>query len=98
MAVPPELVAFAPSVEVQQPNEEELIDGIVASMGRVNRQMFDKHRHGIRDAHAKSHGVLKGTLTVYDTLPEPGGGLLPTEWRGIRNQSPITPGSREDAH
>ncbi len=28
------------------------------------------HRHAIRQAHAKSHGIVKGVLTVYGNLPE----------------------------
>ena len=57
-----EPVRYEPSVEVEQAvtSAEETIDKIVASMGRVNRKTFEKHRHATRDAHAKSHGVLKG--------------------------------------
>ena len=66
----PEPIRYEPSVEVEQTDEAELIDKIVASMGRVNRKVFEKHRHATRDAHAKSHGVLKGTLTVRDGLPD----------------------------
>ncbi|WP_256987119.1 hypothetical protein [Streptomyces sp. BR123] len=29
----------------------------------------DKHRHGLRDAHAKSHGVLAGELRIHSDLP-----------------------------
>jgi hypothetical protein len=47
----------------------EITELIVASMGRVNRKIFDKHRHAVRDARAKSHGVLKGELEVYPDLP-----------------------------
>ena len=36
---------------------------------RMNTRVFDKHRHAVRDAHAKSHGVLTGEVTVYDNLP-----------------------------
>jgi hypothetical protein len=46
------------------------IEQIVASMGRTNRKIFDKHRHAVRDAHAKSHGILKGELEVYPDLPQ----------------------------
>lgn len=63
-------VPYDDSVEVKQPNEDGIIDQVVASMSRVNRKVFDKHRHATRDAHAKSHGVLKGTLSVYGDLPE----------------------------
>nr|WP_282571909.1 catalase family protein [Roseomonas acroporae] len=38
-------------------------------MGAASRCAFERHRHAIRDAHAKSHAVLKGTLTVHDGLP-----------------------------
>src|SRR5271168_3961537 len=57
-------------IERIQPDEGELTELIVASMGRVNRKIFDKHRHALRDAHAKSHGILKGELEVYPDLPQ----------------------------
>ncbi|MDO7845722.1 catalase family protein [Hymenobacter sp. M29] len=63
-------VRYADGVEEIQPNEDQLTDETVASMARVNRFMFEKHRHAIRDAHAKSHGVLRGELHIYPNLPE----------------------------
>jgi hypothetical protein len=60
---------YSDSIEHIQPDETELIEKIVASMGRVNRKIFDKHRHAVRDAHAKSHGILKGEFEVYPDLP-----------------------------
>jgi hypothetical protein len=63
-------VPFHAGVEVEQPDERAMIEEIVASMARVNRRVFDQHRHALRDAHAKSHGVLKGTLAVDPDLPE----------------------------
>lgn len=56
-------------LEQKQENEDAVIDTIVASMMRVNEKVFDKHRHAKRDAHAKSHGVLVGHVTVHDNLP-----------------------------
>ncbi|HEY0062071.1 MAG TPA: catalase family protein [Telluria sp.] len=56
-------------LEQKQENEDAIIDAVVASMTRVNHRVFDKHRHATRDAHAKSHGVLVGEVTVYDMLP-----------------------------
>jgi hypothetical protein len=61
-------VRYNGAIEQRQEDEEALIEKIVASMGRVNRGNFDKYRHGIRDAHAKSHAVITGTLTVYEGL------------------------------
>jgi hypothetical protein len=58
------------SIERIQPDEAELTELIVASMGRVNRKIFDKYRHAVRDAHAKSHGILKGELEVYPDMPQ----------------------------
>lgn len=69
-STPTSYIRFADGVEEIQPNEERLIDETVESMARVNRFMFEKHRHAIRDAHAKSHGVLRGELHVYPNLPE----------------------------
>lgn len=64
-------VRYSDNVEIKQPNEEEDTRQVVASMARVNRMMFEKHRHAIRDAHAKSHGILRAELQIYDNLAEP---------------------------
>lgn len=71
MPAPPSFVRYEPSIEQKQPREDELIKNIVESMARVNRRVFDRHRHAQRDAHAKCHGVLRGELVVYDGLDEP---------------------------
>ncbi|RYD98995.1 MAG: catalase [Sphingobacteriales bacterium] len=63
-------VLYNDKVETIQPDEQEISRKIVDSMARVNRLMYEKYRHAIRDAHAKSHGILKGELQVYDNLPE----------------------------
>ena len=68
--IPTAYVRFADGVEEIQPNEDQLGDETVASMARVTRLMFEKNRHAIRDAHAKSHGILRGELHVYPNLPE----------------------------
>ncbi|MBZ4033804.1 catalase family protein [Flavobacterium sp. 17A] len=63
-------IPYSDSIEVIQPDEQEISQKIIDSMARVNRLMYEKYRHAIRDAHAKSHAVLKGELKVYDNLPE----------------------------
>jgi hypothetical protein len=63
-------IRYTDNIEVKQPDEDEISQQIVDTMARVNRLMFEKHRHAIRDAHSKSHGVLKGELRIYDNLPE----------------------------
>lgn len=63
-------VPYTPDVETLQPNEQEQIRKIVELMHAANVRAFDKHRHGIRDAHAKQHGTVVGELRVYPGLPE----------------------------
>lgn len=62
-------IRYHDGLEQKQENEDAIIDSVVASMMRVNQRVFDKHRHATRDAHAKSHGVLIGQLSVHDKLP-----------------------------
>jgi hypothetical protein len=45
-----------------------LADKIVEALGRNNEAAYRKYKHGVRDAHAKSHGVLRGELSVYPEL------------------------------
>ena len=55
---------YTPQVEQEQPNESRLIEDIIEHMAQARQQVFDKHRHAVRDAHAKSRAFLKGILTV----------------------------------
>lgn len=63
-------VRYSPEVEVKQPNEDEQTAQIVEMMTAANARAFDRHRHAIRDAHAKQHGTVVGELQVYPNLPE----------------------------
>ena len=62
-------VRYSDDVEQVQPEEETLVQQVVASFNRVRQMVFEKDRHAQRDAHAKSHGALKGELQIYDDLP-----------------------------
>lgn len=62
-------VSYTPEVEVKQPHEDEQIEKIVEMMHAANVRAFDRHRHAIRDAHAKQHGTVVGTLEIPE-LPE----------------------------
>lgn len=63
-------VPYGDDLEKPFPNEAAISAEILASMQRMIQSQFDVHRHGLRDAHAKSHGALKGTLNVYDDIPD----------------------------
>ena len=64
-------VRYRDDVEAVRPDEGRVIDGIIAAMQREFATTAERHRHGVRASHAKSHGVLKGELRVPDGLPEP---------------------------
>lgn len=63
-------VPFSDDVEHARIDEEGLVFRIAASLNENNVWALKKYRHGIRDAHAKSHGLLRGELTVYPDLPD----------------------------
>jgi hypothetical protein len=69
--IPTSFVHYSDEIEVKQPDEDQQIQQVVDSMARVNKLMFEKYRHGIRDAHAKSHGILRGELVIYPELATP---------------------------
>jgi hypothetical protein len=65
----PPYVRYQVDLEQSFPDEDELVRQVVGAMERANRQVAAKHRHGLRDAHAKSHGILAGELHVEPDLP-----------------------------
>ena len=57
-------VRYSNDVEVVKPNEAAMIQETMESMARQAQKVFEKTRHAHRDAHAKSHGVLKARVQV----------------------------------
>jgi hypothetical protein len=66
----PPFVRYRDDLEQRHPDEDELVKEITDSLHANNVWAYHKYHHGIRDAHAKSHGILRGELTVYPDLPE----------------------------
>ena len=67
----PIYVPYTPDLESPAPEEEQQIDKIKAALRKNNELQFKKNDgHAIRDAHAKSHGILRGELKVHRGLPE----------------------------
>jgi len=65
-------VAYADSVEVALPNEDQIFDELAAAMRHIAEMIGDRARHSARAVHAKSHGLLKAELSVdTEALPEP---------------------------
>ena len=50
-------------------NEARTNQGLIETLDKISRTTFDHSGHAIRSVHAKSHGVLKGEITVLDGLP-----------------------------
>ncbi|WP_232548234.1 catalase family protein [Propioniciclava soli] len=61
---------YRDDLETIQPNEERIAHEIVEHMGHTQLAAAGRHRHAHRDAHAKSHALLTGTLRVLDNLPD----------------------------
>ena len=62
---------FSPDVEQIAPNEPVIFDELSRTMQHITRSMATHYRHAYRPVHAKSHGVLVGTLEVLPNLPGP---------------------------
>ena len=61
---------YTDSIETPSPDEPVLFDELSRTMQHITRAMAARYRHAYRPVHAKSHGVLVGTLVVLGDLPE----------------------------
>ena len=60
---------FEPGMEHLEENEAETDAGLEDTMRGIRETTFEHSGHANRSVHAKSHGVLHGTLTVASNLP-----------------------------
>jgi hypothetical protein len=63
-------VRYHDDLERPRPDEEEIIDKIIRVLRNNNERAYRTYKRGVRDAHAKSHGILRGELIVPDGLPK----------------------------
>jgi hypothetical protein len=64
-------VRYRDNLENPRSDEQDLIRKIKAHLRKNNELQLKKNDgHAIRDAHAKSHGILRGELKVHAGLPE----------------------------
>lgn len=61
---------YSPAVEIVAPDEHVIFDELSRTMQHITRKMASRYRHAYRPVHAKSHGILTGTLQVLPDLPE----------------------------
>lgn len=62
---------YSSELETIAPDEHVVFDELSRTMQHITRHMATRYRHAYRPVHAKSHGVVVGTLAVLPNLPEP---------------------------
>ena len=62
-------IRFDPSFESPEPDEAETTAEMVETLRSIAQKTYDDGGHGLRSVHAKSHGLLRGTLEVANDLP-----------------------------
>jgi hypothetical protein len=62
-------IAFTPSVETREPDEDKTIGELVATLLKISKTTYQDGHHALRSVHAKSHAILTGTLSVLPSLP-----------------------------
>ncbi|MGV0814680.1 catalase family protein [Mycolicibacterium boenickei] len=63
-------VRYRPDLEQPKAGEAEDIEKIIKALHKNNERAYKKFKHGLRDAHAKSHAILRGELIVNPDLPD----------------------------
>ena len=64
-------LVYSPEIETIAPDEHVTFDELSRTMQHITRHMATRYRHAYRPVHAKSHGVLVGTLEPLPDLSEP---------------------------
>lgn len=62
-------IRFSPSLETIDPDETEVVAGLNEAFDTILQRTAEDYGHAVRSVHAKSHGILKGTMEVHDGLP-----------------------------
>jgi len=68
MQAGPDYLRYSSDVETAAPDEHVTFDELSRTMQHITRHMATRYRHAYRPVHAKSHGVLVGTLNVVPDL------------------------------
>ncbi|MDB6062738.1 MAG: catalase [Verrucomicrobiaceae bacterium] len=62
-------VPFVASMETIADDEQHTIDSMSETLLKISQTVYEDSGHAMRSVHAKSHGLIEGTLTVLDDLP-----------------------------
>jgi len=69
VTTPAAAIRFDPSMEHIAPNEGETQTALIDTLRSISETTFQHSGHATRSVHAKSHGVLRGKVTVLPGLP-----------------------------
>ena len=64
-------VRYSDDLETVADDEGQVIDGIIATMTHESQTVAERDGQTVRASHAKSTGLVKGSVTVLPNLPEP---------------------------
>jgi len=62
-------VRYTPDVEQVKPEEGKTIEQLNETFDKILRTVADDSGHAVRSVHAKSHGILEGSLRIDADLP-----------------------------
>lgn len=62
-------VSFDPSVETVPDDEQQTLDELNVTLGKIREKTLADTGHPMRSVHAKSHGYLVGELMIEENLP-----------------------------
>jgi hypothetical protein len=62
-------VRYSPDLEKPLPDEEQVHRELIDTMRQITETTSKDYGHAVRSVHAKSHGLMTGTLTVLPDLP-----------------------------
>jgi hypothetical protein len=65
----PSPLKYEPSIEKLDENEAETNAHLIETISKIQKTVCEHSGHATRGVHAKSHGVLVGTLSVLPNLP-----------------------------
>ncbi len=62
-------IQFSPDLEEIRPDEQKTVAGLNEQFDVILEKTSKDYGHAVRAVHAKSHGIIEGTLTVREGLP-----------------------------
>ncbi|AYD05232.1 catalase family protein [Neorhizobium sp. NCHU2750] len=62
-------VRFSPDLETIKPDEPKVIAGLIDQFDVILDRTAKDYGYAVRSVHAKSHGIIEGTMIVNDGLP-----------------------------